>query len=109
MGAACDGKCWGVTGDGNLALQTIQDPWAYIAVIAVGLLAFGIRAMVKGDLRTLGEVTALLKRAETAEAALRIRDEQIDRALGVLPQLAEVLEKFHVAGKELKQEREDSA
>lgn len=96
-----------MTGEGNLALQTVQDPWAYIAVIAVGLLAFGIRAMVKGDLRTLGEVTALLKRAETAEAAMRIRDEQVDSALRVLPQIAEVLEKFHVAGEQVRQERED--
>lgn len=98
-----------MTGEGNLALQTVQDPWAYIAVIAVGLLAFGIRAMVKGDLRTLGEVNALLKRAETAEAAMRIRDEQVDSALRVLPQIAEVLEKFHVAGEQVRQERGDGS
>ena len=88
------------------ALQTIQDPWAYIAVVAIGIIVFGIRALIKGDLRTVGEVTALTRRAESAEAAMRIRDEQVDSALRVLPQVAEVLEKFHVAGEQVRQERD---
>jgi hypothetical protein len=92
-----------VTGDGNIALQTVQDPWAYLAVLALGVIAFGLRALVKGDLRTGREAEVLQKRAETAEGATRIRDEQVDAALRVLPQVAEVLEKFHAAGEQVRQ------
>lgn len=94
-----------MTGDGNLALQTVQDPWAYLAVLALGIVAFGVRAIIKGDLRTRAEVDAVTKRAETAEEAARVRDVQVNSALAVLPQLAEVLEKFHVAGEEVRQGR----
>ncbi|GAW54753.1 hypothetical protein [Nocardioides sp. PD653] len=84
---------------------TLQNPWAYIAVVAIGIIVFGLRALIKGDLRTGREAEALEKRAETAEGAMRIRDEQVDAALRVLPQVAEVLEKFHVAGEQVRQER----
>lgn len=88
---------------------TLQNPWAYIAIVAIGVIVFGIRALIRalvsGALRTDREVGALEKRAETAESAMRIRDEQVDRALRVLPQIAEVLEKFHVAGEQVRQER----
>lgn len=91
-------------------LATIQDPWAYIAVFTLGLLGYGLRmllrALMGGTLRTDREVAALEKRAETAESAMRVRDEQVDGALRVLPQIAEVLEKFHLAGEEIRQERE---
>lgn len=92
-------------GDGNLALQTVQDPWAYLSVVVIGLLVVGIRALIKGDLRTRAEVDALTKRAEAAEAAARIRDEQVNGALAVLPQVADVLEKFHRAGEQVRREQ----
>jgi len=85
---------------------TAQNPWAYIATVFIGVVVFGLRALVKGDLRTGREATALEKRAENAEAAMRVRDEQVDRALRVLPQVAEVLEKFHIAGEQIRQETE---
>lgn len=80
-----------------VVLATFRDPWAYIAVTAVLLLAGGIRALISGTLRTGREAEALEKRAEVAEAALRVRDEQVNAALAVLPQVAEVLEKIHEA------------
>ena len=93
-------------------LATVQDPWAYIAIFALGVVGYGLRmllrALMGGTLRTDREVAALEKRAETAEAAMRVRDEQVDGALRVLPQIAEVLEKFHQAGEEIRQEREAS-
>lgn len=95
-----------MTGDGtNLAIQTIQDPWAYLCVFVLGILGFGVRALIKGDLRTSREVDASTERAKDAEAALRVRDAQVDAALRVLPQVAEVLEKFHLAGEQVRQER----
>lgn len=80
-----------------VVLATFRDPWAYIAVTTVLLLAGGIRALISGTLRTGREAEALEKRAEVAEAALRVRDEQVNAALAVLPQVAEVLEKIHEA------------
>jgi hypothetical protein len=80
-----------------VVLATFRDPWAYIAMTAVQLLAGGIRALISGTLRTGREAEALEKRAEVAEAALRVRDEQVNAALAVLPQVAEVLEKIHEA------------
>jgi len=76
---------------------TVQDPWMYVAIVAVGIIVFGLRALIRGDLRTGREATALERRAETAEAANRVRDEQVNAALAVLPKVAEVLEKFHAA------------
>lgn len=60
-----------------------SNPWIYIAVVAIGLVVFFIRSMVK--------------RLEYLEKALRTRDEQVDAALRVLPELADVLRKFHAA------------
>lgn len=83
---------------------TIQDPWMYLSLVAVGLVVFGLRALVRGDLRTGREAEALQKRAETAEAAMRVRDEQINAALRVMPQIATVLEKFHLAGEQVREQ-----
>ena len=88
-----------------VTIETLRDPWAYIAVVAITLLGGGIRALITGTLRTGREAAALEKRAETAESAWRVRDKQVDAALVVLPQVAEVLEKFHAARHEL--ERSD--
>lgn len=65
--------------------SSIHDPWTYIAVVAVGLVCFFIRAQVK--------------RLEYLEKALRARDDQVLAALAVLPELAEVLRKFHAAAR----------
>jgi len=87
--------------------QTVADPWMYVAVIAISVITLGLRALVKGDLRTGREAEALEKRATTAEQAIHIRDEQVDAALRVLPSVAEVLEKFHVAGEQVRRERDE--
>lgn len=68
--------------DGPLGTDP-SNPWIYIAVVAIGLVVFFIRAQVK--------------RLEYLEKALRARDEQVDAALRVLPELADVLRKFHAA------------
>lgn len=70
---------------------SITDPWAYIAVVAIGLVVFFIRSLVK--------------RLDYLEKALRTRDEQVDAALRVLPELADVLRKFHAAGADVSRER----
>lgn len=89
--------------------QAIPNPIAYgLAIVCFGgwiLLAYMIRLMFSGKLRTEAELQAMQKRAETAEGSLRVRDEQVNAALGVLPQIAGVLEKFHVAGDQVRQER----
>lgn len=59
------------------------DPWAYIAVVAVALVIYFVRSMSK--------------RSDYLERALRERDKQVDDALRVLPEVAEVLKKFHAA------------
>lgn len=90
-------------------IDGISDPLAYgLAVVLFGgwvLVAWGVRLMFAGKLRTEAELLATQKRAETAEAALRVRDSQLNAALGALPKVAEVLEKFHVAGEQVRQER----
>lgn len=63
--------------------QAWHDPWIYIAMVAVSLVVLFIRS--------------LIKRLEYLEQALRTRDEQVDAALRVLPEVAEVLRKFHAA------------
>ena len=84
-----------------VTIETLRDPWAYIAVVAIGLLAGGVRALITGTLRVGREAEALEKRAEVAESAIHVRDEQVNAALAVLPQVAEVLEKFHAARREI--------
>jgi len=69
--------------EGSSFATSPSNPWIYIAVVAIGLVAFFIRAQVK--------------RLEYLEKALRARDEQVDAALRVLPELADVLRKFHAA------------
>lgn len=100
--------------DGGAILgATLADPWMYVAVIAIGLLAGGLRALfVTGTLRTKSEAEALErraeaaeKRAENAEAAGRVHSQQVNAALAVLPAIADVMEKFHAAGQQVSAER----
>jgi hypothetical protein len=89
-------------------VETLHDPWAYIAVVAIGIIVFGLRALIRGDLCTARERDALIERAQTAESALRIRDAQRDEVIAVMPKVAEVLEKFHVAGEQVRRERNEA-
>lgn len=90
--------------------EAIPNPLAYgLAVVCFGgwlLLAYMVRLMFTGKLRTESELQAMERRAATAEGSLRVRDEQVNAALAVLPQIAGVLEKFHLAGNQVRQERE---
>lgn len=74
---------------------TIGDPWMYVAIAAVGIIAFALRALVKGELRTGREVDQKDKRIEYLETALRTRDDQVGNALEVLPKIAGVLAELH--------------
>lgn len=93
-------------------IEGISDPVAYgLAVVCFGgwiLVAVAVKAMFSGRLRTQREAEALLKRAETAEAAMRVRDEQVNAALAVLPKVLEIMEKIHQGGEEMHREREGS-
>jgi hypothetical protein len=73
-------------------------------LVCVELSVSGLR----GDLCTARERDALIERAQTAESALRIRDAQRDEVIAVMPKVAEVLEKFHVAGEQVRRERNEA-
>lgn len=91
-------------------IEGISDPVAYgLAVVCFGgwiLVAWFVRLVFAGKLRTRDELIACQDRAEAAEKALRVRDEQVDAALAVLPKVADVLTKFHAAGEEVRREQE---
>ena len=89
-----------------VTLETLRDPWAYLAVVAITLLGVGIRALITGTLRTGREAEALEKRAEVAEQRASENDEQRNAALAVLPKVAEVLEKFHIAAEQAVQSQD---
>lgn len=82
--------------DGQAVLgATIGDPWMYVAIISIGIIAFALRALVKGELRTGREVEQNNERLEYLEKALHTRDEQVGAALEVLPKIAGVLAELH--------------
>lgn len=56
-----------------------------------------VRLLFTGKMATGRELSAKDKRIEKLESALEDRDSQIKEALKVLPEVAEVLRKFHVA------------
>jgi hypothetical protein len=93
-------------------IEGVSNPIAYgLAVVCFGgwILVWRMVWLIStGKWHTDPEFRAMEKRAEFSEGAMRIRDEQLNAALGVLPQVASVLEKFHVAGEQVRQEREDS-
>lgn len=82
---------------------------SYIVVAETGLIIYGLRSLITGVLRTGREAQALEKRAETAEAASRVRDDSLNQALMVLPEVSEVLKKFHVAAETTTTSNEEAA
>lgn len=79
----------------GIVSATVADPWMYVAIIAIGIVAGGFRALIKGDLRSGREVEQNNARLEYLEAALRTRDAQVNDALEVLPKIAGVLAELH--------------
>lgn len=81
--------------------EGFTDPTAYgWAVFLFGgwiLLAFVVRMLFTGKLCTGRELAEKEARVQALEQALRTRDEQVDAALHVLPEVADILRKFHAA------------
>lgn len=76
---------------------------AGIAVVLFGGwfgLFWLVRLLFTGKMATGRELTAKDQRIVKLETALEDRDSQIKEALKVLPEVAEVLRKFHVAAAE---------
>lgn len=85
--------------------EGVTDPMIYgLSVICFGGwvgLAYMVRLLFTGKLCTGRELAEKDARVQTLEDALRTRDEQVDAALHVLPEVADVLRKFHVAAQRL--------
>jgi hypothetical protein len=81
--------------------QGIPDPLLYgLSVVCFGGwvgLAYMVRLLFTGKLCTGRELAEKDARVQALEVDLRTRDEQVDAALHVLPELADVLRKFHLA------------
>jgi uncharacterized membrane protein len=82
-------------------LEGVSDPLVYgLSVLCFGGwvgLAYMVRLLFAGKLCTGRELTEKDSRVQALEQALRTRDEQVDAALHVLPEVADVLRKFHAA------------
>lgn len=82
-------------------IEGISDPVAYgLATVCFGgwiLVAYTVRLLVTGKLCTGRELQEKNSRIVLLEETINSRDEQISAALGVLPQVSEVLRKLHVA------------
>lgn len=82
-------------------LEGVADPLVYgLAVLCFGGwvgLAYMVRLLFNGKLCTGRELAEKDARVQALEQALRTRDEQVDAALHVLPEVADVLRKFHAA------------
>lgn len=81
--------------------ESIPDPLLYGFTVFLfggwlGLFLM-VRLLFSGRLCTGRELSEKNARIVALEDALRSRDEQVDAALHVLPEVAEVLHKFHVA------------
>lgn len=81
--------------------QGVPDPLLYgLSVVCFGGwvgLAYMVRLLFTGKLCTGRELAEKDARVQALEVALRTRDEQVDAALHVLPEVADVLRKFHAA------------
>lgn len=82
-------------------LEGVSDPLVYgLSVLCFGGwvgLAYMVRLLFVGKLCTGRELTEKDNRVQALEQALRTRDEQVNAALHVLPEVADVLRKFHAA------------
>lgn len=72
-----------------------------VGVAALLVVLFWMLAT--GRLATRRELREKNERIVTLETAVRTRDEQVDAALAVLPEVADVLRKFHVAAEETRE------
>lgn len=84
-----------------MPFDQIPDPMLYGFTIFlfggwVGLFLM-VRLLFAGKLCTGRELSEKNARLAALEQALHTRDEQVDAALHVLPEVADVLYKFHVA------------
>lgn len=90
-------------------LEAVPNPIAYgLAILCFGgwvLLAYMVRMLFTGKLCTGRELTEKDMRITALEQAVRTRDEQVDAALRVLPEVADVLRKFHIAAAEMQEDR----
>ena len=73
----------------------------------VGLF-YMVRQLFTGKLSTGRELEEKETRIQNLEQVIKNQSEQIETALWVLPQIAEVLKKFHAAGEEVRRGRESS-
>lgn len=82
-------------------IEGVPDPLLYgLSVLCFGGwvgLAYMVRLLFSGKLCTGRELSEKDARVKALEDALRTRDEQVDAALHVLPEVADVLRKFHAA------------
>lgn len=69
----------------------------------VALLVGLFWMLATGRLATGRELKEKSERIAALEAQVRNRDEQVDVALAVLPEVADVLRKFHVAAEETRE------
>lgn len=87
--------------------EGVPDPLMYgFATVCFGGwmgLAYMVRLLFTGKMASGRELTEKSARIETLEVALHTRDEQVDAALAVLPEVADVLRKFHVAAEETRE------
>lgn len=90
-------------------LDGVSDPILYgLAVVCFGGwvgLFWMVRLLFTGKLCTGRELLEKDARIAVVEQALSLRDEQIESALQVLPEVADILKKFHAAGEEMRRER----
>ena len=84
-----------------MLIPDVPDPLLYgLSVVCFGGwvgLAYMVRLLFIGKLCTGRELAEKDARVQALEQALRTRDDQVDAALHVLPEVADVLRKFHAA------------
>lgn len=87
-------------------LAGLPDPLMYgLAILCFGGwagLAYMVRLLFTGQLCTGRELSEKDARIQALEESLRTRDDQVDAALHVLPEVADVLRKFHLAAERSK-------
>jgi hypothetical protein len=89
-------------------LPGLPDPLLYgLTILCFGGwmgLAYMVRLLFVGKLCTGRELSEKNARISTLEAMVQTRDEQVALSVRVLPEVADVLRKFHVAAELVRQE-----